>query len=408
MVEPTGPIGAVRLVAGREISTRLRSKAFKITTAVSLIVIVGAVVAFKLIGGGGGGGSQAVGFTPSTQALAAPLAAVARAVDEKITPSLLDETIGLREVRDGSLDALVTGTPDHFEVVVVQDLSPDLRAAFSVLIRQITLNNEIAKAGGDPEAVAATVDAASFAVRSLDETRDNQGPRLVVAMIVGMLVYLAVMMYGQLVAQGVVEEKASRIVEILLTTIRPWQLMLGKVLGVGLVGLLQMLLTVVIGVGAGLAFDVFTFPTEIATSAAVWGVVWFLLGYLMYAFLFAALGALVSRQEDVAGVTAPALMAIILPFVLAASILPADPDNQFLAVASQVPFFSPMIMPMRVALDVVPVWQLAVSVSLTVMCVAGLVWLSGRVYGNAVLRMGSRVSIRDALSDGRPHRDTAR
>lgn len=398
MDESMSPFEAVRLVAGREISTRLRSKAFKITTATSLIVIVGFLVVFKMIGGGGG---ETVGFTPSTKSLAAPAAAVARAVDEKITPSLLDEATGLREVRDGSLDALVTGTPENFQVVVKQDLSPDLRNVFSVLIRQITLSNEIAKAGGDPEAVVATVDAAHFEIRGLEETRDHQGPRLVVAMIVGMLVYISVMMYGQLVAQGVVEEKTSRIVEILLTTIRPWQLMLGKVLGIGLVGLLQMLITTVVGVGAGLAFDAFTFPTGIATSAAVWGVVWFLLGYLMYAFLFAALGALVSRQEDVAGVTAPALMAIILPFVIATSILPGDPDNQFLAVASQVPFFSPMIMPMRIALDVAPAWQLVVSIGLTVATVAGLVWLSGRVYGNAVLRMGSRVSFRDALSSSK-------
>jgi hypothetical protein len=156
------------------------------------------------------------------------------------------------------------------------------------------------------------------------------------------------MLYGQLVAQGVVEEKSSRIVEILLTTIRPWQLMLGKVFGIGLIGLLQLGITAVVGVGAGLALDAFTFPTQIATTAAIWAVVWFLLGYLVYALLFAALGALVSRQEDVGGVTAPALMAIILPYVLAISILPGDPDNHFMAILSQIPFFLPMIMPMRI------------------------------------------------------------
>jgi ABC-2 type transport system permease protein len=395
MSEPTGATGVVRLVAGREISTRLRSKAFRITTAVNLIVVVGFVLAFKLLDGDSG---DAVGFTPSARPLAAPLASVARAVGTPVKPSTVDEAAGRQQVRDGTLDALVTGTPDGFRVIVKQDLSSDLRGAFSVLARQITLNNEIAKAGGDPAAVTAAVDAVGVDVQSLEPARDYQGARLVLAIIVGILVYISIMLYGQLVAQGVVEEKSSRIVEILLTTIRPWQLMLGKVLGIGLIGLLQLGTTAVVGLGAGLALAVFDFPTAIATGAAVWAVVWFLLGYLVYAFVFAALGALVSRQEDVGGVTAPALMAIIFPYVMAISILPTDPDNELMALLSLIPFFAPMIMPMRIALDVAPVWQVALSVSLTVALIAALVWFSGRVYRNAVLRMGSRVRLTDALS----------
>lgn len=388
------PASAVRLVAGREISTRLRSKAFRITTVVNLVVVIGFIVAFKVIGGGSG---ESVGFTPSAQPLAAPLVSVGRAVDLKIKPSVVDEATGERLVRDGELEALVTGAPGRFQVVAKQDLSAELRNTFAVLARQLTLNNEIAKAGGDPVAVTAAVEAASVEVRSLETARDHQGPRLVLAIIVGILVYISVMMYGQLVAQGVVEEKASRVVEILLTTIRPWQLMLGKVLGIGLIGLLQMLMNAVVGIGGGLAFDAFTFPTEIVTSAAGWGVLWFLLGYLMYALVFAALGALVSRQEDVGAVTAPALMVIIMAYVLAASILPSDPDNQAMAALSLVPCFSPLIMPMRIALDVAPAWQVATSVVLTIALIGALVWLAGRIYHNAVLRMGSRVKLSEAL-----------
>ena len=108
-----------------------------------------------------------------------------------------------------------------------------------------------------------------------------------------------------------------------------------------------------------------SFPASIAVGAAGWAVLWFLLGYLVYALLFAALGALVSRQEDVAGVTAPALMLIVLPYVLGISILPADPENQFLAIASLIPVFAPTLMPMRIAMGVAPGWQVALSVSLT-------------------------------------------
>jgi ABC-2 type transport system permease protein len=395
MNESTSAAQAVRLVVGREISTRLRSKAFKITTIASLVVVVGYAVVFKVVGGGS---ADSVGFTPQAQPLAAPLVSVAQAVGAEVKPSTVDQDTGERRLRDGKLDALVTGTPDRFQVVVKQDLSSDLRDAFSVLARQVALDNEVSRLGGDPAAVSSAVNAATVDVRSLEPARQHQGARIALAIIVGILVYIAILLYGQMVAQGVVEEKASRIVEILLTTIRPWQLMLGKVVGIGLIGLLQLVLTAVAGVVAGVALDAFDFPTSVATGVAIWAVVWFLLGYLAYALLFAALGALVSRQEDVGGVTAPATMAIVLPYVLAISILPSDPDNGFMEVLSLIPFFSPMIMPMRIALDVAPTWQVVITVVLTGLLVAGLVWFAGRVYRNAVLRMGSRVRLTEALS----------
>ncbi len=385
----------IRLVVGREISTRVRSKAFKITTIANLVVVIGFILAVKLIGGSGSG--DAVGFTPSAQPLAAALVPVATAVGATVDPSTVDQTAGEQQVRDGKLDALVTGSPTGFQVVVKQDLPSDLRDAFSVLSRQIALNNEITRLGGDPAAVNAAVGAAAVDVRSLEPAREYQGARIALAVIAGVLVYIAIMLYGQLVAQGVVEEKTSRIVEILLTTIRPWQLMLGKVVGIGVIGLLQLMLTAVVGVGAGLALDAFDFPTSIATTAAIWGIVWFLLGYLVYALVFAALGALVSRQEDVGGVTGPVMMAIVVPYVLAISILPSDPENGLMALLSLIPFFSPMIMPWRAALGVAPAWQTLLSVVLTCALIAVLVWFSGRVYRNAVLRMGSRVKLTSAL-----------
>jgi ABC-2 type transport system permease protein len=234
-------------------------------------------------------------------------------------------------------------------------------------------------------------------VRTLQPPREFQTQRFVLSIIVGILVYVALLIYGPLVAQGVVEEKSNRIVEILLATIRPWQLMLGKVVGIGLTGLLQLGVVVAVGIGAGVAAKTINFPTSIAATIAIWVVVWFLLGYVAYAMIFAGLGALVSRQEDVSGVIAPAMTFIIIPYVLGISILPSNPDNGLLAALSLIPLFSPTLMPMRIALGVAPVWQLILSAGLTALMIVGLVWLAGRVYGNAVLRTGSRVKLRDAL-----------
>lgn len=387
-----GPVG---LVANREIRARIASKAFRIMTLVMIAVVAGFVVTTKLIGDSDQG-SQ-VGFAPSVSALATPLQGIASAVGMPVTTTAVDPATGEQQVRDGTLDVLVTGTPDRPLLVVKENLSDDLQSLFTVLGRQLALNDQITRLGGDPAAVNAALGAATFPVQPLDPPREFESVRLLLGIIVGILVYISVQLYGQLVAQGVVEEKSSRIVEILLTTIRPWQLMIGKVLGIGAVALSQFVLVVAAGAGAGLAVGAFTFPAAIAGTAIVWAVVWFLLGYLVYALLFASLGALVSRQEDVGSVTAPAITLVVLPYVLGISILPSDPDNKLVMYLSLIPFFSPLLMPMRIALGVAPAWQVALSLVLTVALIAALIWLAGRIYRNAVLRMGSRVGLVEAL-----------
>lgn len=389
-----GPAGGVGLVARREIAARLATKAFRIMTVAMVVVVVAFILVLKFAGGDS---MRSVGFTPSVASLQQPFVSVAGAIDEAVTVSTVDVETGEQRVRDGELSALVTGTPDALHVVVRDSLSPDLRNALTVLVRQIALNQEIERVGGDPAEVVAAVDAASFELRSLEPPRDLDLQRLVVGIVVGVVIYIALMVYGQLVAQGVVEEKSSRVVELLLTTIRPWQLMFGKVLGIGFAGLLQLLLVAVVGVGVGLATDTLTVPAGLAAGIAGWAVLWFLLGYVVYALMFAALAALVSRQEDVGGVTTPALMIIILPYVLGISVLPADPDSELMGVLSLIPLFSPTLMPMRIAMGVAPVWQIALSVALTVGLIVALVFAAGRIYGNAILRMGSRIHLRDAF-----------
>jgi ABC-2 type transport system permease protein len=386
---------AVRMVAAREIRTRMASKAFRISSIIMVVVTVGLVLASKLIGGSDNG--DTVGFTPPVATLAAPFQSLASAVGEKVTTSEVDQAAGEQRVRDGDLDVLVTGSPTDLRIVVKEDLSDDLRSALAVLARQVALNDQIARLGGDPAAVNSAVDAATFDVRTLDPRREHEGARLLLGIVVGVLVYIAIMLYGQLVAQGVVEEKSSRIVELLLTTIRPWQLLLGKVLGIGLVGLTQLVVVIGAGIATAFATDSFTFPSSIASTTAVWAVVWFLLGYFVYALVFAALGALVSRQEDVGGVTAPAVVLIMLPYLAGVFILPSDPTNGLVEVMSLIPVFSPMLMPVRIAFGVVPAWQAVLSVVLTALLAVALVWLAGRIYRTAVLRMGSKVRLRDAL-----------
>ena len=126
--------------------------------------------------------------------------------------------------------------------------------------------------------------------------------------------------------------------------------------------------------------------------------VWFLAGFFAYALMFAAMGSLVSRQEDAGAVVAPVMSLIIVPYVLGISILPAQPDNGLMRTLSLIPFFSPTLMPMRAALGA-PAWEQWLALGLTLLCIAGLVRLAGRIYRNAVLRTGTRIKLSDALRD---------
>jgi len=379
----------VALVAAREVRTRLRSRAFRITSAVLVAALVALIVVLDLTSGGSS--AQTVGLTRPVAGLAEPLRDKAQAGGTEVRTRLVpNAALGERQVRDGDLDALVTGRPQDLRIVVKDDLGDNLRGMLTALARQEALDRRIAALGGDPAEVTRQVAGVRLDVAVLEPPPPHHDERLVI----GMLVYLALLTLGQLVAQGVVEEKTSRVVELLLSTIRAWQLMAGKVLGIGLVGLAQVALLLGTGVAAGLATGQLTLPASIAAGTLAWAIVWYLLGFFLYALLFAAAGALVSRQEDVGGVT---MLLIIAPCVIGISALPGDPDNAFVAWLSLIPPFAPMLMPMREAMGVVEPWELAVSVTATVALIAVLVRATGRIYSNAVMRTGARVRLSDAL-----------
>ncbi|HVW43277.1 MAG TPA: ABC transporter permease [Amycolatopsis sp.] len=388
--------GAIRLVAGREISTKLRSKAYLISTLVLVIAFVAFAVIMKLVGGST---ATTVGLTPANAALAAPLQASAKTVGATIeTRQVPDDATARSDVSGGSLDAALTGDGTRVQVVVKKDLDDNLRSALNVVAGQLALNQQITGLGGNPAQVDAAVAQAGIDVQPLEQPHQYNGQQLALGIIAGVLIYLSLLLNGQGVAQGVVEEKTSRVVELLLATIRPWQLLAGKVLGIGAVGLLQMAVIGVVGIVAGLATGVLTISVSAAAGTVIWLIVWYLLGFLMYSIVFAGLGALVSRQEEVSGAVGPALMLVIAGYVIGISVLPSDPGSRLVEILSVIPVFSPTIMPMRLAMGSVPAWEAGLSVLLVVLLIPALVWLSARIYRNAVLRTGAKVRLRDALT----------
>lgn len=383
----------VWLVAEREVRAKAGSKAFLLSTA--------GLIAAMLLGGlllkiAGDTDPPTVGFVPATRTVIEPLKQLSGddAIRAKTIPS---QSAGERAVRDGDLDALVTGTPQRLVVVVKDDLDAGMRSKLTAVAQQETLSGQIRSLGGDPASVANAVADAEPEVKALDPNQVS-GEQVAAGYLVGILIFLGLMTTGQMVAQGVVEEKSSRVVELLLAALRPWQLMAGKVLGIGLVGLVQVGAILVAAVASVKAFDLVDTGSLNLASAALGAIGWFVIGYLTYALVMAGLASLVSRQEDVGSVLAPVMTLMIVPYVIAVSIGTWDPDNTLVRVLSLIPFTAPLVMPVRMAAGEVPGWEIALSVGLSIVVVPFLVWLAGRMYANSVLRTGARVSIRQALA----------
>ncbi|MGH3466435.1 MAG: ABC transporter permease [Thermocrispum sp.] len=387
---------AIRLVAQRELNTRLRTKSFAIGTA----VIIAVIAAYLLLQASIFGDAERsdVGLSGQASNLAAPLEAAGEALQIEVHTSVVtDDAQARAKLEADELDAVVSGNPAELTVLVRTELDPKLRAALTGISQQQVLAGELAKVGvADPAAVLAQANQADVRVDPLDPAGQEQAQRLGIGLIMVFLLFMAISSYGALVAQGVVEEKSSRVVEILLATVRPWQLLLGKVIGLGIVGLVQMVIIAGVGLLMATASGVVTL-SGVAIGTLAWGVLWYLLGFLLYATIFAAAGSLVSRQEDTQSVLTPVTMVLTIGFVVGLNLMIQNPDSTASAVLSHVPLLSPILMPGRITAGDVAAWEIALSIGLTLATVALFTWLGGRVYANAVLRTGSRMKLTDAL-----------
>jgi ABC-2 type transport system permease protein len=339
--------------------------------------------------------------TPRTAALEQPLKDVARANDESVrVVRVADDAAAEAAVRDEDADAALTGSAADFTVVVRSRPDPQQYAMLTVLRQQAALSAAVTELGGDPTQVAARLAAATLTVKALDAAPERDGGQIAAGYIAGILLFLALQTTAQLVSQGVVEEKSTRVVELLLSTIRPWQLMAGKVLGIGLIGLLQVVLVAGAAAGTALALGLLDTSSLDLGATIAWALVWFVVGFVTFSLALAALASLVSRQEDVASVTAPVLVLMVIPYIIGISIAPWDPTNPIVVALSFIPFAAPMVMPIRIALGTVETWEVLVSLGLSIAVIPLLVWGAGRIYSNAVLRTGARVRLSEALRPG--------
>jgi ABC-2 type transport system permease protein len=384
----------IYLIARREFITRVRSRFFLAGTVLFAVLLAGYIILQAEVIGRATT-TVKVGFSGDAAVLAQPLKAAA--AQEKVNVDIHQVAgagEGQSQVQSGKLDASVSGDAAAPDVAVKDELNPTVGATLNALVKQVALNRALTAAGADPAAIEGKVAAAGVHLTLLDPKATERTQRAVVGIFTAALLYVSLVLYGQFVAQGVVEEKANRIIEILLSTVRARQLLFGKVVGIGLVGLLQLMVLGLVALATISRFQVVTVP-NVGLEAVAGGLMWYILGFLFYAFIFAAAGSMVSRQEDIGSVTGPLSMVVVGTY-LAFFWVTANPDTLVAVLLSVIPPFDLVIMPGRMATGDATVWQVLLSVALTVAAIFGLNILAARIYTNSVLRIGTRVRWREA------------
>lgn len=355
-----GLLPSTWLVAEREIRMKLRSKAFLISTGILMLAVLGSV----LLGGimGGSASKTEVAATGTAVAIAERLPSLeVTAVDSVEAARML--------VSEGAVEAALVpaeGAPSGVSIIALDSVPQSLVAALSTSPSVELL---------DPGAVSPLL--AYFA-----------------AIAFGIVFFMSAITFGATIAQSVVEEKQTRIVEILMSAISVRALMAGKVLGNSLLAFAQ------IAVIAGLAAIGLSATGQSALLASfgpsiAWFVVFFVFGFVMLAALYAATASLVSRQEDVGSATSPVMILVMIPYIL---VIAFNDNPLVLAIMSYVPFSAPVGMPMRIFLGDAAWWEPLLSLAVLLATTAVVILVGARIYSNALLRTGARVKLSEALA----------
>ena len=368
----------ITLVAWREIRERLRGKVFLISTLIMLVLVGGSTA---LNGALSKKPTYRVAVTaPSPPGLVAALQRAATPFDDaKVRLRVVaSPAAGRRALEAKQVDALLLLSQDR--LVFRSDVDAKAAAVADTAVR--SLRHHLPPA---PELTTATLHPPD------NKTTDAE---TLVAYFGSFLLLGALAIYGQWVVAGVVEEKNNRVVEIILSTVRPRHLLAGKVIGIGLLGLAQLALIAGL-VAVLLAAGVFNAPAGLGGSLAL-VIPWFALGFALYAVAYATAGALASRQQNAETAGQPITYTILAAYFVGYIALSTNMDGLLANILTVFPLTAPLVLPARSALVGVPLWEHVLAVALILASIYTLVRFAGRIYGRGLLHGGPRIGVRTA------------
>jgi len=404
-----------RTVLGFEFNYFIRSRVYVVVTII-VVAVLAVLLSFPNIQGlfageegpegalGGQKSSMAVcDMSGNSRAAANYIAGVLTEYD--VTPKDgLDEESAKRLVEDGEYDdviLLVTPADAQYITKSMSVYNFNHQIVGEVLSAKYKADS-MAALGITPAQAAEII--ASHVNLEVVETGKSQAENFFYTYVLIFLLYMAILLYGQMVATGVAAEKSSRAMELLITSAKPTNLMFGKVLGSGLAGLMQM--SVFLG-SATLFYRLneaawgdneiigmlFGMPTDILMFC----ILFFLLGYFMYSFMYGALGSLASRTEDVNTSTLPVTLCFIAAFFTSFYGMTTGVDTALVVVCSYIPFTSPTVMFVRICMSNVPWWEIAISVGILVGFTGFIGWLAARIYRIGVLMYGKPPKLKELI-----------
>ena len=388
------PWSQVALLAKREFLERARSKPFIITMSLITVAILAIGPVVSVLSGGDDEATK-IGLTgEEPSGIEQELHSQATLFDLEIeVDRFMNRDEAETALTDGNIAVvLVDGT----EIVFQEESSSRLTALLRSAVNTTVKTEALTRLGLSESEISLVVEPIPIEVTTLEEQDVQDDAKRGAAFAGAILLYISIIMFGQFVAMGTVEEKQNRVVEVILSRVRPWQVLVGKVVGIGFLGLLQLLILA----GAAYASAQLADLPDIDVAAIGLPIIaslffWFILGYAFYAFLYAAVGSTVSRQEDLQGAIMIPII-LIMPGYLLAIFAAENPEALLPTVASWLPPWAPFVMPVRIAAGVTQPWEIVVAVVGTVLGAVALVWIGSRVYSGALLRTGSKVKLREA------------
>lgn len=386
---------ATILVARREIRERSRSRSFRISTLLTAVILAGIVV-FPTVRDERA--SYEIGIVaPASAPLRSAVQRTGRVVDADVAVRNIDSASAARDqLRAGSLDIALVGGE---RLLVRRPVEADETSARARLVRSISeavrLQRGLERAGIPPEQAARSLASPPPPVDAVLPARADSTSRAT-AIYGVILLYILLVQYGAWIVNGVVEEKASRVIEVLLSAVRPRELLFGKVVGIGLVALGQavLLLAVVLATAAAVGSNVLRGTSIVAALTML---LWLLLGYWLYCWLYAAAGSLVSRTEDAQNVSFPVSIPLLVSYLISFTAMTGGEVSPLVRVLSFFPFSAPFLMPVRVAVGDASPMEVLIAAVATVAGILLVARAAASVYERAVLRTGARIGWRDAV-----------
>lgn len=383
---------AVRLAAVREIRQRLARPSFIVSTALLFVAIIAGGVLFSVINDDAQP-SYDVGTLGATPELFDPaLEFAAQQADVGVTLVPFDgRPTADTALGDGDVDVILDA--GDATLIWQGDETDTLATVIDQAWRTSAAADAASAAGLDDAQVASILDPQPLTSQVVDPD-DGAGVGLLVGFASAVLLFISITTFGSYVLTGVVEEKSTGVVEVLLSHMRPHQLLGGKVFGIGTVALVQFTAAVIAGL-ISLQISGIDVPSELWVGLPA-TILWFIGGFLLYSTLFALAGSFVSRMEDAQSAAAPITTAFTMGYILVFT-FGGDPEGIVATVLSILPPFAPLLMPLRMVTGAASVVEIVVAAVLLALAVWGMIRLAGSVYSRTLLHRGSRLTWREAL-----------